>query len=91
MLSPLPGSMVSESDRSHPAAILGDQIDNGQAGTRASVRWAASGKLGYVDTEELSLNVRCRVMAMTKGLRKPVRVKPGAAPEMKIVHDGFGF
>lgn len=46
---------------------------------------ADSGKLGYVDTEELSLYVRRRVMGMTKGLQEPVRVKPDAAPEMKIV------
>jgi hypothetical protein len=41
--------------------------------------------LGYVDTEELSIYVRRRVIAMTKGLQEPVRVKPDAAPEMKIV------
>jgi WD40 repeat protein len=46
---------------------------------------ADSGKLGYVDTEELSLYVRRRVMVMTNGLQEPVRVKPDAAPEMKIV------
>jgi hypothetical protein len=42
-------------------------------------------KVGYVDTEELSTYVRRRVMTMTKGLQEPVRVKPDAAPEMKIV------
>jgi uncharacterized caspase-like protein len=46
---------------------------------------ADSAKLGYVDTEELSLYVRRRVLAMTKGLQEPVRVKPDAAPEMRIV------
>ena len=42
-------------------------------------------KIGYVDTEELSFYVRRRVMDMTKGRQEPVRVKPDAAPEMKIV------
>jgi len=49
---------------------------------------ADSGKLGYVDSEELSLYVRRRVIALTreKGLvQEPVRVKPDAAPEMKLV------
>ena len=42
-------------------------------------------KLGYVDTEHLSSFVRLQVMKMTKGQQEPVRVKPDAAPEMKIV------
>jgi len=42
-------------------------------------------RVGYVDTEELSVYVRRRVMTMTKGLQEPVRVKPDAAPEMRIV------
>jgi hypothetical protein len=45
-------------------------------------------KLGYVDGEELSLYVRRHVMALTKGkgvLQEPVRVKPDAAPEIKLV------
>jgi hypothetical protein len=49
---------------------------------------ADGGKLGYVDSEELSLYVRRRVKALTaeKGLvQVPVRVKPDAAPERKIV------
>ena len=45
---------------------------------------ADSGQLGYVETDELAVYVRRRVMAMTKGLQEPVRVKPDAAPEMKI-------
>ncbi len=49
---------------------------------------ADSGKLGYVDSEELSLYVRRRVMALAKEkglLQEPVRVKPDAAPETKLV------
>ena len=42
-------------------------------------------KVGYVDTEELSIYVRRRVLLMTKDRQEPVRVKPDAAPEMKIV------
>jgi hypothetical protein len=42
-------------------------------------------KIGYVDTEELSVYVRRRVLQMTKDRQEPVRVKPDAAPEMKIV------
>jgi hypothetical protein len=45
---------------------------------------ADSGQLGYVETDELAVYVRRRVMALTKGLQEPVRVKPDAAPEMKI-------
>jgi hypothetical protein len=48
-------------------------------------RIGVDAQLGYVDTEELSLYVRRRVLAMTKGLQEPVRVKPDAAPEMRIV------
>jgi uncharacterized caspase-like protein len=48
---------------------------------------ADSQRLGYVDSEELSLYVRRRVMELTKskGVQEPVRVKPDAAPEMKLV------
>lgn len=46
---------------------------------------ADSSKLGYIDTEELSLYIRRRVMNLTKDQQVPVRVKPDAAPEMKIV------
>ncbi len=48
---------------------------------------ADGGKLGYVDSEELSLYVRRRVMDMTRkiGVQEPVRVKPDTAPEMKLV------
>jgi hypothetical protein len=49
---------------------------------------ADGGKLGYVESDELALYVRRRVIALTreKGLlQEPVRVKPDAAPEMKLV------
>jgi hypothetical protein len=49
---------------------------------------ADGGKLGFVDTEELSLYVRRRVteLAAKKGLLQvPVRVKPDTAPEMRLV------
>ena len=45
-------------------------------------------KLGYVDSEDLSIYVRRRVEVLTKEkglLQVPVRVKPDAAPEMKLV------
>ena len=42
-------------------------------------------KRGYVETDELAFYVRRRVMAMTKDRQEPVRVKPDAAPEMRIV------
>jgi Caspase domain len=42
-------------------------------------------KIGYIDTEELSVYVRRRVLVMTKDRQEPVRVKADAAPEMKIV------
>lgn len=41
--------------------------------------------VGYVDSEELSLYVRRRVKDLTKGLQEPVRMKPDAASEMKLV------
>jgi WD40 repeat protein len=57
--------------------------------TRAMLDGLAGGadrdKVGYVDTEELSVFVRRRVLIMTKNRQEPVRVKPDAAPEMKIV------
>jgi uncharacterized caspase-like protein len=42
-------------------------------------------KNGVVETDELDFYVRRRVMAMTKGQQEPVRVKPDAALEMKMV------
>ncbi len=39
----------------------------------------------YVDAEELSLYVRKRVVALTDGRQVPIRVKPDAAPELKLV------
>jgi uncharacterized caspase-like protein len=39
---------------------------------------------GFIDTEELSLYVRRRVLGMTTQMQEPVRIKPDAAPEMKI-------
>jgi uncharacterized caspase-like protein len=40
---------------------------------------------GAVETDELALYVKNRVFEMTKGQQVPVRVKPDAAPEMKLV------
>jgi WD40 repeat protein len=42
-------------------------------------------KLGYVDTEELSLYVRRRVLQMTNQRQEPVRMKPDATPELRLV------
>lgn len=39
---------------------------------------------GFIDTEELSLYVRRRVLDMTMHMQEPVRIKPDAAPEMRI-------
>jgi uncharacterized caspase-like protein len=39
---------------------------------------------GFVDTDELALYVRRRVMEMTKQMQEPVRIKPDAAAEMRI-------
>jgi len=39
---------------------------------------------GFIDTEELSLYVRRRVLDMTMQMQEPVRIKPDAAPEMRI-------
>jgi hypothetical protein len=39
---------------------------------------------GFVDTEELSLYVRRRVLDLTNRKQEPVRIKPDAAPEMQI-------
>ena len=57
--------------------------------TRAMLDGLAGGadreKLGYVDTEELSLYVRRQVLTMTNNLQAPVRIKPDAASELHIV------
>ena len=45
-------------------------------------------KTGFVDTDELALYVRRRVLDMTKHKQEPVRIKPDAAPEMQIVRLG---
>ena len=42
-------------------------------------------KLGYVETDELAVYVRRRVMAMTQDRQEPVRMKPDATPEIRIV------
>ena len=42
-------------------------------------------KLGFVDTEELSLYVRRRVLQMTNQRQEPVRMKPDATPELRLV------
>jgi len=39
---------------------------------------------GFVDTDELALYVRRRVLDMTTQMQEPVRIKPDAAPEMRI-------
>src|SRR5262249_56519795 len=39
---------------------------------------------GFIDTEELSLYVRRRVLEMTDHKQEPVRIQPDAAPEMRI-------
>jgi len=39
---------------------------------------------GFIDTDELALYVRRRVLGMTTQMQEPVRIKPDAAPEMKI-------
>ena len=39
---------------------------------------------GFIETDELALYVRRRVMDMTKQMQEPVRIKPDAAPEMRI-------
>ena len=49
---------------------------------------ADGGKMGYVESDELAVYVRRRVEALAKEkgvLQVPVRVKPDAAPEMKLV------
>ena len=40
--------------------------------------------VGYVDTEELALFVRRRVLSMTKQQQEPVRIKPDATPELGL-------
>jgi WD40 repeat protein len=42
-------------------------------------------KLGYVETDELAVYVRRQVMRMTNGAQEPVRMKPDASPEMRLV------
>lgn len=42
-------------------------------------------KVGFVETDELGLYVRRRVLAMTRNRQEPVRIKPDAAPEMRLV------
>jgi WD40 repeat protein len=42
-------------------------------------------KLGYVETDELAVYVRRRVMLLTRQRQQPVRMKPDAAPEMRLV------
>ncbi len=39
---------------------------------------------GFVDTDELALYVRRRVLDITTRRQEPVRIKPDAAPEMRI-------
>jgi len=39
---------------------------------------------GFIDTDELALYVRRRVLGMTTQMQEPVRIKPNAAPEMRI-------
>ena len=39
---------------------------------------------GFVETDELALYVRRRVLDMTKQMQEPVRIKPDAAPEMRL-------
>jgi WD40 repeat protein len=41
--------------------------------------------VGYVDSEELSLYVRRRVLALTNKRQEPVRMKPDAAPELRLI------
>jgi hypothetical protein len=41
--------------------------------------------LGYVETDELALYVRRQVMRMTNNLQEPVRMKPDATPEIRLV------
>jgi WD40 repeat protein len=42
-------------------------------------------KLGYVETDELAVYVRRQVLRMTNGMQEPVRMKPDATPEMRLV------
>ena len=42
-------------------------------------------KLGYVETDELGVYVRRRVVALTNGLQEPARMRPDAAPEIRLV------
>jgi uncharacterized caspase-like protein len=41
-------------------------------------------KNGAIESDELALYVRSRVLEMTKGQQEPARVKPDAAPEMRL-------
>ena len=63
------------------------RIDKG----RALMEWPAAPttvKLGYVETDELAVYVRRRVMAMTKGLQEPVacEARCGARDEYRARH-----
>jgi len=42
-------------------------------------------KAGFVETDELGLYVRRRVLSLTQQRQEPVRIKPDAAPEMRLV------
>jgi hypothetical protein len=37
---------------------------------------------GFIDTDELALYVRRRVLELTSKRQEPVRIKPDAAPEI---------
>jgi WD40 repeat protein len=82
------GVLLYASARGRQYSFEHDDWQNG-AFTRAMIEGltgaADRDKVGYVDTEELSVFVRRRVLAMTRQRQEPVRVKPDAAPEMKIV------
>lgn len=57
--------------------------------TKAMIEGLSGGadrdKIGYVETDELAVYVRRRVMQMTNSRQEPVRMKPDAHPEMRIV------
>jgi WD40 repeat protein len=82
------GVLLYASARGRQYSFEHEDWQNG-AFTRAMIEGLSGAadrdKVGYVDTEELSVFVRRRVLAMTKDRQEPVRVKPDAAPEMKIV------
>ena len=45
---------------------------------------ADQGNSGFVETDELAVYVRRRVLELTTRRQEPVRIKPDAAPEMQI-------